>query len=109
MIGVNVEFSVLNGHLKQVLVPFISNEQFMLNTVNTHRVQRFQFIKKMDGVYLGVSRCTHCTFLFNHVHWKFLPFVSSSNGFQFFFFYRTQKNYLKYSHFMHTHKKKSLN
>jgi hypothetical protein len=31
MIGVNVEFSVLNGHLKQVLVPFISNEQFMLN------------------------------------------------------------------------------
>ena len=31
MIGVNVEFSVLNGHLKQVLVPFISNELFMLN------------------------------------------------------------------------------
>jgi hypothetical protein len=31
MIGVNVGFSVLNGHLKQVLVPFISNEQFMLN------------------------------------------------------------------------------
>jgi hypothetical protein len=31
MIGVNVKFSVLNGHFKQVLVPFISNEQFMLN------------------------------------------------------------------------------
>jgi hypothetical protein len=31
MIGVNVGFSVLNGHLRQVLVPFISKEQFMLN------------------------------------------------------------------------------
>jgi hypothetical protein len=43
MIGVNVEFSVLNGHLKQVLVPFISNEQFMLNKYIGYR--DFQYIK----------------------------------------------------------------
>ncbi len=74
MIGVNVEFSVLNGHLKQVLVPFISNEQFMLNKYIGYR--DFQYIRKIDGgVYLSVSRCT---FFIYHVHCKFLPIVSFS-------------------------------